>query len=93
MAQPLLGRTAYALLHFLELLVGPRCQQLDVDNPQVQGSSVEDGELYSRNCLIGDDGECVLLWVTGPRGVVAHKLHSRSVMLDSLSMSYKQVDP
>lgn len=50
MAQPLLGRTAYALLHFLELLVGPRCQQLDVDNPQVQGSGVENGELNSRNC-------------------------------------------
>jgi hypothetical protein len=36
MVQPLLGRTAYALLHFLELLVGPRCQQLDVDSPQVR---------------------------------------------------------
>jgi hypothetical protein len=31
--QPLLGKTAYAALHFLELLVGPRCQQLQVANP------------------------------------------------------------
>lgn len=36
MGQPLLGRTAYAALHFLELLVGPRCQQLDVENPKVR---------------------------------------------------------
>jgi hypothetical protein len=36
MVQPLLGRTAYAALHFLELLVGPRCQQLDVENPKVR---------------------------------------------------------
>lgn len=32
--QPLLSRTAYAVLHFLELLVGPRCQNLAVQNPQ-----------------------------------------------------------
>ena len=38
MVQPLLGRTAYASLHFLELLVGPRCQQLDVDKPEVRVS-------------------------------------------------------
>lgn len=31
--QPLLGKTAYAALHFLELLVGPRCQSLQVANP------------------------------------------------------------
>jgi hypothetical protein len=35
MHQPLLGRTAFAALHFMELLVGPRCQSLDVDEPQV----------------------------------------------------------
>ena len=34
MVQPLLGRTAFAVLHFLELLVGPRCQSLAVKNPQ-----------------------------------------------------------
>lgn len=34
MVQPLLSRTAYAVLHFLELLVGPRCQTLTVKNPQ-----------------------------------------------------------
>eukprot|EP00878_Enallax_costatus_P005871 GHUV01006159.1.p1 GENE.GHUV01006159.1~~GHUV01006159.1.p1 ORF type:complete len:513 (+),score=160.68 GHUV01006159.1:14-1552(+) len=34
MVQPLLSRTAYAVLHFLELLVGPRCQTLNVKNPQ-----------------------------------------------------------
>lgn len=53
MVQPLLGRTAYALLHFLELLVGPRCQQLDVDNPQVQDVQVA-GRLspkFQLNCL------------------------------------------
>lgn len=33
MAEPLLGRTAFAVLHFLELLVGPRCQALAVANP------------------------------------------------------------
>jgi hypothetical protein len=30
----LLGKTAYAVLHFLELLVGPNCQSLQVANPQ-----------------------------------------------------------
>lgn len=34
LVQPLSGRAAYALLHFLELLVGPRCQQLAVDKPR-----------------------------------------------------------
>jgi Ubiquitin elongating factor core len=34
MRPPLLGRTAYALLHFTELLVGPRCQTLRVASPQ-----------------------------------------------------------
>ncbi|KAF6265753.1 ubiquitin elongating factor core-domain-containing protein [Scenedesmus sp. NREL 46B-D3] len=32
--QPLLGKTAYAALHFMELLVGPRCQSLQVANPK-----------------------------------------------------------
>lgn len=34
MAPPLRGRTAFASLHFLELLVGPRCQELRVARPQ-----------------------------------------------------------
>jgi hypothetical protein len=34
MVQPLRGRTAFAVLHFLELLVGPRCQTLAVKNPR-----------------------------------------------------------
>jgi hypothetical protein len=44
MVQPLLGRTAFAVLHFLELLVGPRCQLLAVEKPEVKpwgGGAIE----------------------------------------------------
>jgi hypothetical protein len=54
MHQPLLGRTAFAALHFMELLVGPRCQSLDVDNPKVCGKISFYGNCCSNSKISSD---------------------------------------